>query len=140
MFCMYQIRKRKRKSRAYEVASQVQTEDRCITSIEAMSRNENSNDWWLQTNTSIMILLILICGQMIFLTKPVMTNVFIFIEKYWKKNLCLNIKPVYRKRILGFDKKENYNLEKSFIWASCWIPTIVWNVLHQYKHQGQQKE
>ena len=75
---MYQIRKRKRKSRAYEVASRVQTEDRCITSIEAMSRNENSNDWWLQTNTSIMILLILICGQMIFLTKPVMTSFYFY--------------------------------------------------------------
>ena len=28
----------------------------------------------------------------------------------------------------------------SFIWPSCWTPTIVWNVLLQSKHQGQQKD
>ena len=51
----------------------------------------------------------------VFITKPVTTNLFIFIEKCRQKTLCL----VCRKIILGFDKKENYDMEKSFIWPSC---------------------
>ena len=36
-------------------------------------------------------------------------------------------KPVGRKRILGFDKKENCDTEKllPFIWPSCWPPTVI---------------
>ena len=39
----------KEKSGEYEVASRVETEDGSVTLTEAMSRNENSNDSWLQT-------------------------------------------------------------------------------------------
>ena len=47
-FACDQIRE-KRKSGAYEVASRVETEDGCVTLTEAMTRNENSDDPWLQT-------------------------------------------------------------------------------------------
>ena len=51
---------------------------------------------------------------MFFITKPVTTGSFIFKEKYQRETLCLtrSIKPVCRKRILRFDKKENYDIEK----------------------------
>ena len=113
-----------------------------------MTHNENSDDGWLQTAAKCLKELfktfktsfILMCGQMLFITKPVMTNFFIFIEKYRKKTHCLNIKPVCRKRILGSDKKKNCDVEKSFIWLIYWTATIVWNVLCQWKDQGQQKD
>ena len=40
---------KEKKSEAYNVASQVEVEDASVTLTEAMSRNENSNDPWLQT-------------------------------------------------------------------------------------------
>ena len=51
-FACDQIRKRK-KSGAYEVASRVETEDGSVTLTEAMTRNENSNDLWLQTAANV---------------------------------------------------------------------------------------
>ena len=45
-FTCNHIRKRKRKSGAYEVASHVETEDKCVNSIKAMTHNENSDDLW----------------------------------------------------------------------------------------------
>ena len=50
-FACNQIKKRKRKSGAYEVAFRVETEDGYVTSTKAMTRNETSNDLWLQTAT-----------------------------------------------------------------------------------------
>ena len=44
-----QIRKRKRKSGGCVVASQVETEAKIITSTEAKTHNENSDDPWFQT-------------------------------------------------------------------------------------------
>ena len=40
---------KKKKSGAYNVASRVEAEEGSVTLTEAMSRNENSNDSWLQT-------------------------------------------------------------------------------------------
>ena len=40
---------KEKKIGAYEVASRVETKDGSVTSTEAMTRNENSNDPWLQT-------------------------------------------------------------------------------------------
>ena len=40
---------KEKKSEAYSVASRVEVEDASVTLTEAMSRNENSNDPWLQT-------------------------------------------------------------------------------------------
>ena len=48
-FAYNQIRKGKRKPGANEVASRVETEDRYVSSTEAITRNENSDDLWLQT-------------------------------------------------------------------------------------------
>ena len=48
-FTCNQIWKRKRKSGAYEVAYRAETEDGYVTSTEAITRNENSDDVWLQT-------------------------------------------------------------------------------------------
>ena len=59
---------------------------------------------------------------------------------YYK--ICYGRKPVSMKIILGFDKKEKCDIGKllSFIWPTCWTPTVVWNVLLQWKHQRQQKD
>ena len=53
-----------------------------------------------------------------------------------------SIKPVCGKIILGFDKKENCDIEKllSGIRSSCSTSTILWNLLLQWKNQGQQKD
>ena len=40
---------KEKKSGAYNVASRVEAEEGSVTLTEAMSRNENSNDSWLQT-------------------------------------------------------------------------------------------
>ena len=64
---------------------------------------------------------ILICGfQIFFITKPVTIHLFIFVEKYRKKTLCLTrkYKPVCRKIIFGFGKKENCDL---FIKKNCYL-------------------
>ena len=53
-FACNQIREGKRKSGAYEVASRVETEDGYVTSAEAMTSNETSDDLWLQISHSDM--------------------------------------------------------------------------------------
>ena len=72
----------------------------------------SSNNMWLRTvaKSSKVQTVILICGlQMLFITKPVTTDMFIFIPKE-------NIKEVSResagKGILGFDRKENCDIKK----------------------------
>ena len=87
-----QIRKRKRKSGACEVASGVETEHGYVTLTDAMTRNENSDDLWLQTAAKYKSV-IPICGlQMFFFTKPVIIDLFMFIEKYRKKTIYLTRK------------------------------------------------
>ena len=82
-----------------------------------MTRNENSDDRLLKTSAKRLKVQISHSDMWadVFYYKLVTAIFFIFIEKYRKKTLCLNIKPVYRKRVLGFDEKENYDIEKSFI-------------------------
>ena len=57
--------------------------------------------------------------KMVFIIKPVTIDLFIFVEKYRKNTLYITSKyqASRRKRILGFDKKENCDIEKllSFI-------------------------
>ena len=86
---------KEKKSGAYEVASRVETEDGSVTLTEAMTRNENSNDLWLQTAAKRLKLQISnsdIWAADVFITKPVTIDLFIFIEKYQKKALCLTRK------------------------------------------------
>ena len=56
---------------------------------------------------------------MVFIIKPITIDLFIFVEKYRKNTLYITSKyqASRRKRILGFDKKENCDIEKllSFI-------------------------
>ena len=40
--------RKEKKSGAYEVASRIETDDGYVTSTEAITRNENSNNLWLQ--------------------------------------------------------------------------------------------
>ena len=93
-----------------------------------MTPNQKSDYLWLQTAAERLKVqsVILICAQQMLFYYKTFYNRFVYF--YWK--------------IPGFDKKENCGLEKllSFIWPSCWTPTIVWKVLRQGKHQGQQKD
>ena len=43
--------------------------------------------------------------------------------------------------MLGFDKKENCDIEKLLrIWPSSSTSTIAWNGLRQWEHQEKQKD
>ena len=94
-FACDQITKTKTKSGEYKVASRVETKDGSVTLTEAMIRNESSSDPWLrtaeksfkvQTSNSDM------WAANVFITNSVMIELFIVIEKYPKKTLCLTRK------------------------------------------------
>ena len=88
-----------------------------------MTRNENSDDLWWQTTGKRLEVQIGhsdMWAPDILFTKPVTIHLFIFVEKYRKKTLCLTrkYKPVCRKIIFGFGKKENCDL---FIKKNCYL-------------------
>ena len=81
------------KSGAYEVASRVESEDEYATSTEAMSRNENSDDPWLQTTAKRLKVQISnsdMWAAYVFITKPVAIDFLIFIKKIPKEIPLLN--------------------------------------------------
>ena len=94
-FACDQIRKTKAKSGEYKVTSRVETKDRSGTLTETMIRNESSSDLWLQTaakSFKVQINNSYMRATDVFITKPVMIELFIVIEKYPKKTLCLTWK------------------------------------------------
>ena len=82
-----------------------------------MCHFNSSNDIWLQTAAISLTVqkVIFVCGLQMFLLQNLLQQICLFFkEKYQKETLCLtrSIKPVCRKRIFGFDEKENRDIEK----------------------------
>ena len=131
---------KKRKSGAYEVVSRAETDDGYVTSKEPIVRNENSCDLWLQAAAKRLKIQISNSDMLaadVFYYKTCYDRFVYFYRKIPKENSLLN-KEVSNQ----FSEKEFLVLMKllSSIWPSCWTVTIVWNVLHQWKHQVQQKD
>ena len=115
-FVCNQIRKRKRKCRAYEVASRAEAKDEYVTSTEVMTVMKIQMicvvKTKLQQNAWKYKSVILISGlEMLFIAKPATIDLFVFIEKYRKKTLCLT-----RKYQASLQKKSSCFCYKGKLW------------------------